>query len=124
MNLAMRKKVLFIDDDEIWRKRVSASFGQADYETLTAANATEALALAEQRPLGLIVLDINLDGEDGLMLLKFLRRNHPDVPILLFSAMQHDEASIRSMLEMGADQYLPKASIEELIVTVSSYLSR
>jgi two-component system, response regulator FlrC len=118
----MHKKVLFVDDDETWRKRVSASFAQADYEVLTAENASEAMALAETNPLGLIVLDVNLDGESGLILLKFLRHNHPGVPIMLFSCVEHDDAAIRSMLEMGADQYLPKSSMDELIVTVGSYM--
>jgi DNA-binding response OmpR family regulator len=118
----MQKKVLFVDDDETWRKRVVASLGQAGYEVLAAKDATEAMALAESNPLGLIILDVNLDGENGLMLLKFLRRNHPGIPIMLFSCIEHDDAAVRSMLEMGADQYLPKSSIDELIVAVGSYM--
>jgi DNA-binding response OmpR family regulator len=124
MNSGMRKKVLFVDDDEMWRTRVGVSFAQADYETLMAKDASEAMALADKNPLGLIVLDINLDGENGLILLKFLRRNHPGVPILVFSGIAHDDAAVRSMLEAGADQYLSKTSIEELIVTVGAYITR
>ncbi len=120
----MRKKVLFVDDDETWRKRVQTSFAQADYEVVAAKNASEALALAETNPLAVIVLDINLQGEDGLMLMKFLRHNHPGVPVLLFSCLGHDDAAIRSMLEMGADQYLSKNSMEELLVTVGTYMAR
>ena len=120
----MRKKVLFVDDDEGWRKRVGASFAQAGYETMMASDATQALELAQQNQFGVIVLDIYLDGEDGVMLLKFLRRNHPGVPVLLFSALGHDQAAIRAMLDKGADQYLPKGnSMDELIVTVGSYLN-
>jgi two-component system response regulator RegA len=118
----MRKKVLFVDDDETWRLRVSNSFAQADYEVVLARDASEAMVLAEKHALGLIIVDVNLDGEDGLILMKFLRRNHPAVPVLVFTGMTHDDAAIRKIHEMGADQYLTKTSIDELIVVVGSYL--
>jgi hypothetical protein len=53
--------------------------------------------------------------------MKYLRVNQPEVPILLYSGMDHDDSTIRAMLDEGADQYLRKGSIEELIVTVGTY---
>ncbi len=117
----MAKKILFVDDDELWRKRVTASFGSAGLEIVTAQDASEAMALCEEAHPAVIILDVNLNGEDGIMLLKFLKRNHPHTPILLYTAVHHDKADIEKMLKLGADQYLPKASIEELLVAVSAY---
>jgi len=116
------KKILFIDDDEMWCKRAVASFAAAGYDAVTARDGSEALALSEQAHPSVIVLDINLNGEDGTMLLKFLKRNHPKIPILIFSGVEHDEASIRKLIQLGADLYLPKPSVEELIVAVSPYM--
>jgi len=116
------KKVLFVDDDVMWRKRVSASFAAAGFDLVTAGDASEAMALAEAGPLGLIILDLNLGEENGAMLLKFLKHNHPGVPILLFTGVEHDDGEVRRLLEMGADQYLTKSSVEELLVVASSYL--
>ena len=113
---------MFVDDDEMWRKRLSASFQAAGYDMVTAQDASEAMAVSEQLELGAIVLDLNLDGEDGVMLLKFLKRNHPKTPVLIFTGVAHDQAAIQKMLKMGADQYLTKNSIEELIVAVSPYV--
>ncbi|HWX20787.1 MAG TPA: response regulator [Candidatus Binatia bacterium] len=117
----MEKKVLFIDDDKDWREVVAEGLNLAGYEVVTAADASLAMEAAGRAEPGLIILDLNLAGENGSILMQFLRANHPGVPILLFTGMQHDDAAVRALLEQGADQYLQKGSIEELIVTVGSY---
>ncbi len=118
----MVKKILFVDDDEMWRKRVTASFATAGYEVVTAADASEAMTLSEQAHPSVIVLDINLNGEDGVMLLKFLKRNHPKTPILVFTGVEHQDEEVRNILKIGAERFLRKTSIDELIVAVGPYL--
>jgi two-component system, OmpR family, alkaline phosphatase synthesis response regulator PhoP len=117
----MAKKVLFVDDEASWRELSSTALADAGYEVLTAADGSEAMLKGDDADLGLIVLDLNLAGESGLTLMKYLRHNHPGVPILLFTAMDHDDSTIRAMLEQGADQYLHKNTLAELIVTVGTY---
>lgn len=120
----MDAKVLFIDDDPNWREMASVALHDAGYAVVTAQDASEAMEKSQDLPLGLIILDLNLGGESGLTFMKFLRCNHPEVPILLFTGMEHDDSTVRAMLDEGADQYLRKSSIEELIVTVGTYYRR
>lgn len=68
--------------------------------------------------LGLIILDLNLAGESGMMLMRFLKRNNPEVPVLLYTGLEHDDTTITEMLREGADRYLKKGSPEELLKTV------
>lgn len=117
----MDAKVLFIDDDAAWREIALAALQDAGYQVVAAQDASEAMEKADGLNLGLIILDLNLAGESGLSFMKYLRHNHPDVPILLFTGMEHDDSAVRAMLDQGADQYLRKSSIEELIVTVGTY---
>jgi DNA-binding response OmpR family regulator len=117
----MGKKILHVDDENEWRTMVATCLEAAGYELVTAHDASEAMAKAEGVELGLIILDLNLAGENGMMLLKFLKRNHPDAPILLYTGTPHDDAAIRTMLKEGADQYLQKGAMEELILTVGGY---
>ena len=120
----METKVLFIDDDKHWLEVAQASLQDAGYIVLTAQDATEAMQKSQDTKLGLIILDLNLAGESGLSFMKYLRINQPDVPILLFTGMEHDDSTVRAMLDEGADQYLRKGSIEELIVAVGTYHKR
>ena len=117
----MGKKILHVDDENEWRAMVATCLQAAGHDVLTANDASEAMAKAEGVELGLIILDLNLAGENGMMLLKFLRHNHPGTPILLYTGTEHDDAQIRAMLKEGADQYLQKGSMDELIITVGGY---
>lgn len=118
----MGKKVLFVDDEEEWRSMVESSLGSAGFDVLVANDASDAMRLAEATELGLILLDLNLAGENGMIFVKFLKLNHPDVPIVLYTDSEHDDAQVLEMLKGGVHQYLQKGSMEELILNVGAYI--
>jgi CheY-like chemotaxis protein len=109
-----RKKILFVDDDKDWRDVVSVTLKDAGYEVLTANTATEGLRLTEGVRLDLILLDLDLDGEDGLVLVKYFQRNQPDAPIILYTGLNHDDDAILEMLRQGAHQYVRKGPMADL----------
>ncbi|MGI8432279.1 MAG: winged helix-turn-helix domain-containing protein [Chthoniobacterales bacterium] len=71
-----------------------------------------------------IVLDIMLPGRDGLSVLREMRRQHINTPVLLLSARGHLNERVEG-LNLGADDYLPKPfSITEVIARVRALLRR
>ena len=114
----MGKKILFVDDDKEWRFMVACWLGDAGYEVLTVADATEAMTSGEEADLGLIILDLDLAGEDGVVLMRFMKQNHPGVPIILFTGMSHDDDVILGLLREGAHQYVRKGPQADLIKAV------
>jgi two-component system response regulator FlrC len=118
----MGKKVLFADDDAQWRTNVTEAFKVAGYELLTATDGSEVLAKAGAGDISVIILELNLAGENGLNLTRFLRLNHPGIPVILLSDVDHDDDAVRSMLKAGAEQYLRKSTVEELLVTAGAYI--
>ena len=108
------KKILFVDDDKNWRDIVTTTLQDAGYEALTAKDATEAMRVAEGVQLGLTILDLDLAGENGLMLMKFFQRNQSDVPIIFYTGLNHDEDAIKGMLQQGAHQYVRKGPLADL----------
>src|SRR5258708_31674335 len=114
----MAKKILFVDDEGDWRFMSATFLKESGYDVLTAKNGTEAFLVSNGVKLDVIVLDLNLAGENGLIFMEFLKRNHPGVPVILYTGMPHDEDAIKEMLKKGAHQYLRKGTMDELLKAV------
>jgi DNA-binding response OmpR family regulator len=113
--------ILFVDDEIEMCSMVSNLFEHHGYKVLTAENATVALELADGVPLQAMILDVNLAGENGFKLMSFLHRNNPDLPIIIYTGMEHEEAVVKRALEDGARLYLRKGGpLDELIKAVES----
>jgi DNA-binding response OmpR family regulator len=113
--------MLFIDDEEEMGFMVATYFRQFGYNVLTGKDAGDALRLIGGARVQVAVLDVNLAGESGFELMRFLKKNHPDVPVILYTGMEHDDGQVKKALSEGAHQYLRKTgSLEELHKAVLS----
>jgi DNA-binding response OmpR family regulator len=122
MSTVTRQTILFVDDEECWRERVSACLEEAGFDVLAASDGSEAIHKAARRSLGLMIVDEDLAGESGVMLTRFLRRNHPDVPTMLYTSNRHDPHRTPDLIRQGADRCLPKGSMTELLANVAYYV--
>jgi DNA-binding NtrC family response regulator len=118
--IPMARTVLFVDDENDWRFMAPSYLEEFGFKVITARSGTEALMVSNGVRLSVIVLDINLAGENGLVFMEFLKRNHPGVPVLLYTGMEHDKSEIADMLKRGAHQYLRKSSMKDLLGAVQA----
>jgi len=86
-----RHRLLIADDDPGMLALLSSTFIQAGYEVVESANGTEVLNLlragtADNGPLDLAVLDINMPGLSGLQILGWIRRSSATMPVILITA--------------------------------------
>jgi len=116
--------LLVVDDHAIVRSGIRRLLGErADIEVSEAASGEEAMHAVLDRPVHLIVLDLNLPGLGGLELLRRLARATPKTPILVFS--QHAEAIYAAKaLEAGAKGFVSKNAMpEEFLEAVDAVLA-
>ena len=118
--LPQAKKILFVDDENDWRYMAAMYLTDSGYEVWTARDATEALRQAERAKLDLIVMDLNLGGENGLEVMRLLKGKYPGVPVLLYTGMEHDASAVHAMLHEGAQQYLRKTTMGEMLKAVQA----
>ena len=118
----MRPHILFVDDERTMREVLSNYFTAKGYAVSIAATASEAMAMADGGPIHLVVMDINLAGENGLELLKFFKSNFPKLPVIMFTGMTDDGELIEQAMFRGANGFMRKTeSLDDLFAVVKSY---
>jgi CheY-like chemotaxis protein len=121
--VSIKKTVLFVDDEGDWRLVAGECLRDAGFNILTAKDEAEALRRMETVKLDAIILDLNLAGQNGLLLMELLKQRHPGVPVLIYTGMDHDNSAITEMLKSGAKKYLRKGSMTELCDTLKAMVN-
>lgn len=116
--------VLVVDDDPNISYLVSSALRLEGYRTLTADDGRQALQqVAEAQP-DLVVLDVMMPELDGFDVLKRLRQDGFDQPVIFLTARDGGEDRVRG-LQAGGDDYVVKPFlIEELVARVAAVLRR
>ena len=119
----MSDHVLICDDEQDLREMVGEYLGKRGYRTTLAGGAAELREkLALERP-DLILLDINMPGEDGLSVLRSLQG--PEAPMVIMLTAAGEVIDRVVGLEMGADDYLAKpVDLRELASRIKAVLRR
>jgi DNA-binding response OmpR family regulator len=116
-------RILVVDDDADILALVEGVLERSGMTAKTARNAAEADTALASFPADLIVLDLMMEGEDGLSFCRRLRMRS-NVPIIMLTALAEDVDRIIG-LEIGADDYLPKPfNPRELVARIKSVLRR
>ena len=119
----MEACVLVVDDDREIVQAIALLLEKEGYRVLRAYNGLEALELACERSVQLILLDVMMPRLDGLSALMKIREKR-NLPIIVLSAKSEDSDKILG-LSMGADDYVSKPyNPQELLARVRSQLRR
>jgi DNA-binding response OmpR family regulator len=119
----MSKKILMVEDDASIRKTLAYNLEKEGYAVVQTGDGAEALELAREHDVDLVVLDIMLPNLDGLSICRILR-NESDVPIVMLTARDSEVDRIVG-LEIGADDYIVKPfSLGEFLARVRAVLRR
>ena len=115
--------VLIVEDDEVARTKLAGYLETAGHRVSEAVDGRGLRQVMVSDPVDLVLLDINLPGEDGLDLTRFIRANS-DVGIILVTGRTDDVDRIVG-LEIGADDYVTKPfNPRELLARVKTLLRR
>jgi len=119
--------VLVVEDDPTVAEVVASYLDRAGHVIRSVADGAEAAGLlgsSEAAGIDLVILDLMLPGVDGLEICRQLRRLHPDLPVIMLTALGQEDDRIAGF-EVGADDYVTKPfSPRELALRVDSVLRR
>ncbi|MBK8185809.1 MAG: sigma-54-dependent Fis family transcriptional regulator [Cellvibrio sp.] len=130
MALAMQKinsqpsiHVLVVEDDRSLREALADTLQLADYQVTAVNSAEDALKeLAMQNDIALIVSDVNMGGMTGHELLKNIKMDYPQIPVILITAYASVSESVDA-IKNGAVDYLVKPFAPNILVeTIARHL--
>jgi len=119
----VRATVLVVDDDKEIARAICLLLEKEGYDTIAAYNGMEALDIAMNQEVHLMILDLMMPVMDGMSALMKLRKKK-NIPVLILSAKTQDHDKIDG-LSAGADDYITKPyNPRELVARVKSHLRR
>jgi DNA-binding response OmpR family regulator len=119
----MTKHLLIVEDDELVQSLLAAYMQNEGFKVSLATSGKEMLACIDSEAIDLVLLDLGLPDEDGLVLARQVRARS-SLPIIVVTSRK-DQKDRLAALEIGADDYLTKPfDPEELVLRVRNLLSR
>src|SRR5664279_2391638 len=115
--------ILIVEDDPNIRKLVRVNLVKRGYTVSEAEDSHKAIALFQEQPVDLVLLDLMLPGLSGVDICTWIRARS-DVPIIILSARLEEDLKVAA-LDAGADDYVTKPfGSEELLARVRAFLRR
>src|SRR5262245_11681122 len=117
-------RILLVDDDPLARGFAAETLIRRGYRLTTCQDGVEALHNVRQALYDALVLDLRMPGLDGMQVLEEVRRNHPDVEVVVATAFASIESAVEAV-KGGAFDYVTKPfSAERLALAVERAVER
>jgi two-component system response regulator PhoP len=117
-------RLLLVEDDPNLSRSLAAQLEQAGYTVEKSVDGREGLYYAREYPVDLAIVDLGLPSMSGVELIKHLRADGKEYPILVLTARDRWQDKVEA-LKLGADDYVVKPfNVEELLARVDALLRR
>ncbi len=103
----MKSRILIVDDEATIRESLQEALVAADYDVTTADSGEAALARCHGESFDLVITDLRLPGVSGLEILKALRNQGDQVPVIMMTAYGDVDTAVSAMRD-GAYDFIPK----------------
>jgi two-component system response regulator FlrC len=118
----MTATVLVVEDDADLRETLRDTLSLSGFDARYAADGEEALNALADDGIGLVISDVQMPSLDGLSLLKHIKANRPQLPVLLMTAYGTIQQAVSAMREGAADYLVKPFEAEVLVGRVASFL--
>jgi len=118
------EKIVVIEDDPSILRGLQLNLGMEGYTVRSASDGETGLRLAKTEKPDLVLVDVMLPRLGGLEVVREIRKDDPDLPVLILSAKGQEGDKVAG-LQLGADDYLVKPfGLKELLARIDALLRR
>ena len=116
--------VLIVEDDPVQLKQLEGLLEDSGFFPYTALDPDEAVRVLEREKIELVLLDLKLGEENGMDILRMVKRQHPGFPVLILSSVSYIGEKITAF-ETGVDDYVTKPyHPAELVLRIKRLLKK
>lgn len=121
--MAIKKKVLIIEDDSILQRAMKDFLRETEFEVIQAFDGKEGYEKVKLEKPNLVLLDLILPKEDGYHVLADIHKNFPEIPVVVITVIG-SATSIAECIANGASGYLVKSdySLEQLLERIREFV--
>lgn len=120
----MKERILLVDDEAGIRTVLSLALQDAGYDVAAAADGKSALDELHRQDFAVVVTDMKMPGMDGLKLLEVIKREHPDIEVIIITGHGDMDSAVESMRRGAADFILKPIHEDALEIAVGRALER
>ena len=114
----MKRKILLVEDDDVFLRPLHRTLELAGYDVLPAPSAEEALDALKVEDVDVVLTDKRLPGMDGVELVRRVKADHADLAVVVMTAYGTIESAVEAM-RLGAEDYLVKPfEVAELLLVI------
>ncbi|NDY56859.1 response regulator [Desulfovibrio sulfodismutans] len=111
-------RVLLVDDEDAYVETLAKRLTRRGLTVYTADRGEKALAILDEHPVDVVILDVKMPGMDGIETLTRIKKSHASVEVIMLTGHANVDAAIRGM-EQGAFDYLMKpAEMDDLFYKI------
>ncbi len=119
-----KENILVVDNDPNILQVLRMRLASAGYSVTAATGVEEALKLAEKKPFDLALIDLKLNGHDGIQLMENIHQINPHIPVIILTAYGTIKSAVNAM-KKGAYSYVTKPfDGHELLLQISNCLEK
>ena len=117
-------KILVVDDEDIVLESCQAVFELHGFEAQFAPSADKALEVMKNNGFDLLLIDVKMPKKDGMYLMRKIKEQWPDMPIIVMSGYYTTE-TIQEAMRMGATTFIAKPfEPDELMETIRNVIAK
>ena len=110
-------KILVVDDEKVICAGCEKILGEAGHQVKTTLSAKKALDILKEDPFDIVITDIKMPEMSGMELLNIIKKEHPDITVIVITGYSTVETAVEAM-KLGAFDYLPKPFTSDQAVLV------
>jgi DNA-binding NtrC family response regulator len=117
-------KILVVDDEDIVLESCQAVFELEGFEVVLVPSADKAMEAVKNEDFALLLIDVKMPKKDGMYLMGKVKKQWPDVPIIVMSGY-YTPQTIKEAIKMGAATFIAKPfEPDELVKTVRQIIEK